>query len=200
MATETRAAETRLPAIVTDGRPLHTKVDPWLLNDLICSYLPRLNAEGPFLSYIQLWISVLLAWWVVPITLVLLWLAYLRRHERLGTIFHVGLLVVGLVAAISFYRLAVKTLTGSKRNAFGWRMLVASRNAYMAGLLTAFLVGVFGLISWGAIRGERSSKPIFSFIGITNLMPAVSNLRLIKLLRFDCSAMKPCRSEEQVYN
>jgi hypothetical protein len=51
-----------LPAVFPDGRPLHAKVDPWLLNDLVRSHLSKLNVNRPFLSYFQLWISVLLAW------------------------------------------------------------------------------------------------------------------------------------------
>ena len=62
-----------LPAVFPDGRPLHTKVDPWLLNDLVRAHLPKLNVNRPFLSYFQLWISVLLAWWVVPVTMFLFW-------------------------------------------------------------------------------------------------------------------------------
>jgi hypothetical protein len=78
-----------LPAIFPDGRPLHAKIDPWLLNDLVRAHSPKLNVNRPFLSYLQLWISVLLAWWVVPITLFLFGGRYLPRHEWAGTIFHV---------------------------------------------------------------------------------------------------------------
>ncbi len=107
-----------LPAVFPDGRPLHTKVDPWLLNDLVRSHLPKLNVDRPFLSYLQLWISVLLAWWVVPITLLLFWGRYLRRHESIGTAFHVALFVVSLVAGVCLYRLALTTLHGDERRPF----------------------------------------------------------------------------------
>jgi len=70
-----------LPAVFPDGRPLHAKVDPWLLNDLVRSHLPKLSVNRPFLSYFQLWISVLLAWWVLPLTMLLFRGRYLRRHE-----------------------------------------------------------------------------------------------------------------------
>src|SRR5271166_4701502 len=111
-----------LPAVFPDGRPLHTKVDPWLLNDLVRAHLPRLNVGRPFLSYLQLWISVLLAWWIVPITLFLFWGRYLRRHEWIGTTFHVVLLVIALVAGVSLYRLAVATLRGDERVPFTWKL------------------------------------------------------------------------------
>jgi hypothetical protein len=67
-----------LPAVLQDGRPLHAKVDPWLMNDLVRSHFIRLNTARPLLSYVQLWISVLLAWWVVPITMFLFWGRYLH--------------------------------------------------------------------------------------------------------------------------
>ena len=49
------------PAVFSDGRSLYTKADPWLLNDLVRAHLPMLKTNRPFLSYFQLWISVLLA-------------------------------------------------------------------------------------------------------------------------------------------
>jgi uncharacterized protein YjbI with pentapeptide repeats len=110
-----------LPAVFPDGRPLHAKVDPWLLNDLVRAYLPKLNVDRPFLSYFQLWISVLLAWWIVPLTMLLFWGRYLRRHEWIGTTFHVVLLIISLVAAVCLYRLAVATLRGAERRPFTWK-------------------------------------------------------------------------------
>ena len=55
-----------LPAIAAGRANPVAKIDPWLLNDLVRSHLPKLNVDRPFLSYLQLWISVLLAWWIVP--------------------------------------------------------------------------------------------------------------------------------------
>jgi hypothetical protein len=34
-----------LPAILPDGRPLHAKIDPWLLNDLVRAHLPKSGAN-----------------------------------------------------------------------------------------------------------------------------------------------------------
>ncbi len=146
-----------LPAILPDGRPLHAKIDPWLLNDLVRAHLPKLNINRPFLSYLQLWISVLLAWWVVPITMFLFWERYLPRQERTGTTFHVALLVVSLTAALCLYRLAVATLRGSKRKPFRWRGILTSRRGYQT---TSFAVAVgvlFGVVSWGARWGVPSN-------------------------------------------
>jgi uncharacterized protein YjbI with pentapeptide repeats len=150
-----------LPAIFPDGRPLHTKIDPWLLNDLVRSHLPKLNVDRPFLSYFQLWISVLLAWWVVPITMFLFWGRYLPLHERTGTTFHVVLLVISATAAWSLYRLAVATLRGAERKPFSWNGMVTSRVGYRAVTFTVALGVLFGFVSWGARWGVPSDAPIF---------------------------------------
>jgi uncharacterized protein YjbI with pentapeptide repeats len=146
-----------LPAVFPDGRPLYTKVDPWLLNDLVRSHLPKLNIDRPFLPYLQLWISVLLAWWIVPVTMLLFWGRYLRRHERIGTTFHVALLVISLVGAVCLYRLAVATLQGRDRVAFRWKGIVKSRRGYQtAAFATAALV-FFAWVSWETRWADQKS-------------------------------------------
>src|SRR5271166_6061773 len=137
-----------LPAVFPDGRPLHAKVDPWLLNDLVRAHLPKLNVNRPFLSYFQLWISVLLAWWVVPITMLLFWGRYLRRHEQLGTMFHVVLLVISLVAAVCLYRLAVATLRGSERKPPTWKGTLTSRRGYLTAASTVAAGVLLSSVSW----------------------------------------------------
>jgi uncharacterized protein YjbI with pentapeptide repeats len=141
-----------LPAVFTDGRPLHTKIDPWLLNDLVRAHLPKLNVNRPFMSYFQLWISVLLAWWVAPITICCFWGRYLMRHRENGTTLHVVLLAVSLVSAVCLYRLAVPTLRGVERNPFTWKRAVTSPRAYLTSALSV-AVGV----SWAAMAGVRPS-------------------------------------------
>lgn len=149
-----------LPAVFPDGRPLHAKTDPWLLNDLVRAHLPKLNVNRPFLSYLQLWISVLLAWWVVPITLFLFWGRYLPRHEWAGTIFHVVLLVMSITAALRLYRLAVATLRGVKRRPFTWRDTLTSPSGYKTAAFTVVVGMLFGVVSWGARWGVPSKAPI----------------------------------------
>jgi hypothetical protein len=45
----------------------------------------------------------------------LFWGRYLRRHEQIGTVFHVSLFIISSVAAVSLYRLAIATLCGVER-------------------------------------------------------------------------------------
>jgi uncharacterized protein YjbI with pentapeptide repeats len=150
-----------LPAIFPDGRPLHAKIDPWLLNDLVRAHLPKLNVNRPFLSYFQLWISVVLAWWVVPITMFLFWGRYLPRQERTGTAFHVALLTISVTAALSLYRLAVATLRGVERKPLRWRGILTSRGGYQTAAFAVAVGVLFGMVSWGARWGAPSDAPIF---------------------------------------
>jgi uncharacterized protein YjbI with pentapeptide repeats len=167
-----------LPAFFPDGRALHTKVDPWLLNDLVRAHLPKLKVNRPFLSHFQLRISVLLAWWIVPLTLLLFWGRYLRRHEPVGTAFHVLLLVISLVGAVCLYRLAIATLRGLDRKPFRWKGLLTGRRGYLTTALTVALGVLFGLISWGAIWGIRSGAPILGIrLESEILWPRVTGFR-----------------------
>jgi len=159
-----------LPAIFPDGRPLHSKIDPWLLNDLVRSHLPKLNVNRPFLSYFQLWISVLLAWWVVPITMFLFWGRFLPRQDRTGTTFHVVLLVISVTAALCLYRLAVATLRGADRKPLRWKGMLTSRRGYQTAAFAAVVGALFGFASWGAIMGVPSRAPV---LGVH--LPVLSN-------------------------
>jgi uncharacterized protein YjbI with pentapeptide repeats len=143
-----------LPAVFQDGRPLHSKFNPWLINELVRSHFSRLKVERPFLSYVQLWISVLLAWWVVPITMFLFWGRYLRRHEWYGTIFHVVTLTVAIVGAWSLTRLIAATLRRTGRPPFNWKSTFTSRRLYQAIVVTVAGLAFFGAVSLGAIRGD----------------------------------------------
>lgn len=149
-----------LPAILQDGRPLHAKVDPWLLNDLVRSHLSLLNVNRPFLSYLQLWLSVLLAWWLVPLTLFLFWGRYIRKHDPVVTALHIVVLSFSLLAAFFLYRLAVATLRGRAREPFRWKQVLKSRRGYMGAIAGSVVLALLTLVSLGAIRGNPSFSPL----------------------------------------
>jgi Pentapeptide repeats (8 copies) len=114
-----------LPAIFSDGIHLQSKADPWLLSDLVQAHVAKLRSGRPFLSHLQKWISILLAWWFVPVTLLLFWLRYLPRHDVVGTAFHSILTGISVVAAVCLYKLAREALTGTAP-----RAACLSRNRY----------------------------------------------------------------------
>lgn len=147
-----------LPAIFPDGRPLYSKTDPWLLGDLVRLHNGNLRGRTPFLTNLQIWISVFLAWWIVPLTLILFWARYLVRHERIGTIFHSLACGVVIAAAIFLYRLARNTLQGAERKPFLW-LSVFRQRAWVAPLATGVVAAAVLLaIAFGAIRGLRSGS------------------------------------------
>jgi uncharacterized protein YjbI with pentapeptide repeats len=148
-----------LPAIFPDGRPLQAKADPWLLSDLVRSHVSKLSANRPFLSYLQQWISVLLGWWVVPITLLLFWVRYLPRHDLVGTVFHCVLTGISIAAAVFLYRLAGRTLRGTARVPFAWRAAATSARSYGVAA-TAFTSAIaLAVVSLGATLGVRPGHP-----------------------------------------
>jgi uncharacterized protein YjbI with pentapeptide repeats len=149
-----------LPAVFQDGRPLDAKVDTWLMNELVHTRLRPVNAGRPFLSHVQLWVSVLLAWWVVPTTIFLFWARYLRRHEWYGTIFHIVTLTIALLSAWCLTRLAVATLRRTERPPFHWNLILTNSRVLPTGLITLAGFSLFCVVSFGAIRGNSPADKL----------------------------------------
>ncbi len=103
-----------LPAFFPDGRTLDDKVHPWMLTGLVNAYCLRLREVRPAISRLQNFLSIVLAWYIIPATIGALWLRYLPRHDGSGTAFHVFVLMLAAVAGVMFYHLAVSTLSGKK--------------------------------------------------------------------------------------
>ena len=82
-----------LPAVFPDGKPLDERAYPWLLNGLVRAHVQRLKRGRPALSRFEACISIVLAWWLVPLTLMMFWLRYLPRHDWSGTILQIALIV-----------------------------------------------------------------------------------------------------------
>jgi uncharacterized protein YjbI with pentapeptide repeats len=148
-----------LPAVFTDGRALYARADPWLFNDLVRSHFWRLKEKRPLLSHLQARISILLAWWVVPITLVLFWARFLRKQDTGGTMFHALVLALSIVTSIRFYRLATKTLRGDRREEFNWHGASLRGSTYtgMVSFIVPMLILV--IVSAGAVFGIHVDRP-----------------------------------------
>ena len=144
-----------LPAVFPDGRPLQAKADPWLLSDLVRSHVSRLMSDRPFLSYLQKWISIVLAWWVVPFTLILFWGRYLRRHDLIGTTLHCVLTAICITAAIFMYLLAAATLRGDSRRRFVWTAALLQLRAWRPAVVVLLSGIALVSVSLGAIDGVR---------------------------------------------
>ena len=95
-----------------DGAPLDRKAYPWLLNGLVRAHFQKLKLEDRPLTRVENLVSILLAWWVVPFTLLAFWLRFLPRHDWWVTTLHVALIAGAAWFGVYSYRLAVRTLSG----------------------------------------------------------------------------------------
>src|SRR5207253_4867778 len=137
--------------------------DPWLLNGLVRAHFFRLRDERPPLSRMQQWLSIVLAWWIIPVTLFVFWGRFLPRHDWFGTGLHVCLLTASLGAAGMSYRLARATLRGMPTGRFRWMLAWKDLRTYkrVVGVWRTCAVGViFYLLSFGAIEGVRSNTEV----------------------------------------
>ncbi|MBM4296318.1 MAG: pentapeptide repeat-containing protein [Deltaproteobacteria bacterium] len=142
-----------LPAVFPDGRSLGKCAYPWLLTGLVYSYNPYLKICRPPLSRLQSAVSLLIAWWLVPLTVALFWLRYLRRHDWLGTTLHIVVLVAAVGAGVMLYRLAVSTLRGQRSNPAPLTNLFGQKATYSRALWVALLAAAIYILSLGAIEG-----------------------------------------------
>ncbi len=106
-----------LPAVLPDGRHVDKAADPWLFLGLVQSHFTLLK-ERTFLSYIQAVVSSLLAWWIVPLTLFLLWVRYLRAHNWIWATEHIVLFVGSVALSVYMYRRAVSALSSARQAPF----------------------------------------------------------------------------------
>jgi hypothetical protein len=146
-----------LPAVFPDGRPLDKMADPWLLNGLVRAHFFRLRDQRPPLSRMQQWLSILLAWWVVPMTLFVFWGRFLPRHDP-AIFLHAGLLAASLGGGWMSYRLARATLRGGPHKPFVWGQAWKDVRTFkrIAGVSGTFVFGlILCFISVVAIEGVR---------------------------------------------
>lgn len=142
-----------LPAVFPDGRSLGKRAYPWLLTGLVYSYNPYLKDRRPPLSRLQSAVSLLIAWWLMPLTIALFWLRYLRRHDWIGTVLHIVVLVGAIAAGVILYRLAVSTLRGQRRNPVPLKNLFTQTATFVRALWIALLAAMIYILSLGAIEG-----------------------------------------------
>jgi uncharacterized protein YjbI with pentapeptide repeats len=101
-----------LPAVFRDGVAQDDKTDPWQLTNLVRTEFAQLRATAPPLTRLENQLSIVMAWWLVPITLFALWARYLPAHDISGLTW-----LAFLIGATSFFgrhtfRLARATLRG----------------------------------------------------------------------------------------
>jgi uncharacterized protein YjbI with pentapeptide repeats len=174
-----------LPAIFPDGKRLDERAYPWLLNTLVRRHFKRLKSR-PLIARMKEWITIFLAWWVVPFTMIAFWLRYIPRHDWEGTIFHIGLIVLSVGFAIYFYRLCALTLQGKKKEDFIIIKFWGDRRFYY-GVSVISVAVLFSVLSYGAIEGNR-------------LPPYVNQKDIIKIYFSKLEYLIPGAFEKAGYN
>ena len=66
-----------LPAVFRDGVAQDDKTDPWLLTNLVRTEFAQLRMTAAPLTRLENQLSIVMAWWLVPVTLIALWARYL---------------------------------------------------------------------------------------------------------------------------
>jgi len=146
-----------LPAKFPDGRNLDEQAYPWLVNAVVRRHYKILRQQKSLLARIEEFGTIILTWWLGPITLIAFWARYLPRHDWAGTGLHIFFLIASVSLAMIFYRSAASTIKpdlpeGEHSGNFG-----DPGNLRFAAAIS--LTGaLFILLSYGAINGIRSNK------------------------------------------
>ncbi len=101
-----------LPAVFPDGTPARRQTDPGLLTNLVRANFKALRTNPLPLTQLENLLTILLAWWLVPLTLIALWARYLPAHDLLGATWLVALIAVTAMFGRHSYWLAGTTLRG----------------------------------------------------------------------------------------
>ncbi len=167
-----------LPAIFPDGRVLGEKQSR-IVTGLLRLHFHWMNPDPPSTRLIEKGISAILAYWIVPIVLVLFWGRYLTLQEIHGTILHQ--LLVGAAVGISIY-----ATTKIGRPQERWVVSGASKKNIVEKLrgvnpatLVIIVFAVMSFLSIGTITGVPHGKdraPQFSDTSIRRWAPAVLSM------------------------
>jgi uncharacterized protein YjbI with pentapeptide repeats len=163
-----------LPAIFPDGHTLGDR-SPAIILGLLRTHFRWMNPDPASTRLVETWGSILLAYWLVPATLLAFWARYLTRQEVHGTILHMVLVVVA--AGVALY---ATTRVGRPQERWAlerkWTHRIARElKAISPATVAAALGTVLILLSIGTIAGvphERSRAPQY---GVTSVRRWASN-------------------------
>lgn len=137
-----------LPAVFPDGRTLE-KSGPWFLVGLVRGHLRWLREAPSPLSSLERVVSALLAYWLVPATLLLFWVRYLTRQDLRGTLLHVALVVAAVVVGAFLPTFVARVVRPEDL-----QPPKSKRALRLTSLGAALVLGcVLALLSVGVIRG-----------------------------------------------
>jgi uncharacterized protein YjbI with pentapeptide repeats len=164
-----------LPAVFPDGRILGDK-GPSIIKGLLRAHFRWMNEDAPSTRLIEKSISMFLAYWTVPLTLLFFWGRYLTIQDMHGTALHILFVLVATAVAIySTTRIGrpqqVWTLTESRM-----RVILRSLSIQSPGSATLALGLVLAFLSVGTIAGvphDHGRAPQFSAADIRRWAPSI---------------------------
>ena len=142
-----------LPAVFPDGVPLDEKAYPWLLTGLVRMHVPRLRKDRPDFARLRALLAVVLAWWIVPVTMLLFWGRYLPRHDWPGTSLHIALVVLAVTSALLFQLTARRTLRGEARDRLSLPTALKDVRSYKRAAAVLLTAAIMVGLSREAITG-----------------------------------------------
>src|SRR5438445_1153714 len=89
-----------LPAVFPDGQTLE-KDGPWYLMGLVRRHFRWQGEPKSAMTMFETVLSTVLAYWIVPATMLFFWLRYLPRQDFRGTLLHVFLITLSVATATS---------------------------------------------------------------------------------------------------
>lgn len=162
-----------LPAVFPDGRILGDK-GSWIITGLLRAHFRWMNQDAPSTRLIEKTVSILLAYWMVPATLLVFWGRYLTVQEIHGTalqaFFVVAAVAVAGYSTTKIGRLEQSWAVNGKRaypDFRSWKIFSPDFLAIATGILLSFL-------SLGTIVGiphDQSRAPQFSAADIRRWAP-----------------------------
>jgi uncharacterized protein YjbI with pentapeptide repeats len=175
-----------LPAVFPDGTGLDKRIYPWLLNRLVA--ISSRGIDEHSLSHYSLseLVSILLAWWVAPITLGILWFRYLIMHDWTWTLMHVAFFSAAVGIGKASHQRTVITLRGELLKAQAvppddkspaWRRAIRAIRGCRSITWTLAATILTLVISLGAIEGSPPSTSWYDPLAsdIKNWMNEVSH-------------------------
>jgi uncharacterized protein YjbI with pentapeptide repeats len=164
-----------LPAVFPDGRVLGDK-SAGIIKGLLRAHFRWMNEDPPSTRLIEKAISMFLAYWVVPATLLFFWGRYLTMQDMHGTALHALFLMVAMAVAIySTTRIGrpqqVWTLTESRA-----RRILRSLRVQSPGSATIALGIVLAFLSLGTVAGvphDQGRAPQISAADIRRWAPSI---------------------------
>jgi len=155
----------QLPGRLPDGRPLYRRVYPWLLNSMVSIHFPVLKKDRPFFTHLQILSGALLAWWIVPATIAMVWWRYIPRHEFLTSSYHVAAMAFALMTGLLLQNLAGATLRGVVRRPFDSISCLRNRSALLGNLGFLASVALLLAITWACIQPATNATGLRAALG-----------------------------------